>query len=38
MYQSLLELLGKCATVSHIKDFPLLSSGPGFCKPTDFFP
>lgn len=38
MDQSLLKLLGKCATVSLVKDFPLLGSGLGFCKATDFFP
>lgn len=38
MDQSLVKLQGKCATISLVKDVPLLGSGLRFCKPTDFFP
>lgn len=37
MDQSLFKLLGKCATIPFVKDFTLLGSGLGFCKPVDFF-
>lgn len=37
MDQPLLKLLGKCATDSLVKDFPLLGSGLRLCKPQTFF-
>lgn len=37
MDQSLFKLLGKCATIPFVKNFTLLGSGLGFCKPRDFF-
>lgn len=36
MDHSLLKLLGKCVSISFIKDVPLLGSGLRFCKPRLF--